>query len=75
MKKIILTEPTICSQDEHEMNYYKRSGFVIKPELPKGTILEVSEEYTNFYGKYYKCKTKDGMYYIPFWKSKEILSL
>ena len=72
MKYIKLTRSTVCAGDEHEMLYYPRASFVPKPELPVGTILKVSGMFSNLYGTYYKCKTRNGLYYIPIRNTVEI---
>ncbi len=41
--KIKLIKPTKCAQDVHETTKYPRPWFKPKPELPAGTILEVSD--------------------------------
>ena len=63
--RIILTEDTLCAGDKHEMINYPRDGFKPKPALPKGTILEVKEEWQNLYGTYYRCSHENGNYDIP----------
>ena len=63
--RIILIDDTICAGDKHEMINYPREGFKPKPVLPKGTILEVKEEWQNFYGTYYRCSHENGTYDIP----------
>lgn len=63
--KIKLTAATMCAHDKHELINYPRSGFKPKPQLAVGTELEVEEEWCNFYGCYYRCKTADGVYDIP----------
>ena len=63
--RIILTEDTICAGDKHEMINYPREGFKPKPALPKGTILEIKEEWQNFYGTYYRCSHENGTYDVP----------
>lgn len=63
--RIILIDDTICAGDKHEMINYLRDGFKPKPALPKGTILEVKEEWQNFYGTYYRCSHENGTYDIP----------
>lgn len=50
--KIKLIKPTKCAQDVHETTKYPRPWFKPKPELPAGTILEVSDVWLNFYGQY-----------------------
>ena len=41
--KIKINKPTKCAQDVHETTEYPRPWFKPKPELPAGTILEVSD--------------------------------
>ena len=59
--EIKLKRDTMCAHDEHEMTKYPRPGFKAKPMLPVGTVLNVDEEWSNFYGCYYRC----GEYDIP----------
>lgn len=65
MNYIKTIRPTTCAMDDHEMLYYPRTGFIPKPELQVGTILSVTEIFSNLYGTYYRCKTGNGIYYIP----------
>jgi len=69
---IQLTEDTVCAHDEHELTKYPRKWFKAKPTLHTGTVLEVKEVWTNFYGSYYRCETSDGVYDIPIEKAKDI---
>lgn len=69
---IQLTEDTMCAHDKHEMTKYPRPWFKAKPMLHTGTLLEVKEVWTNFYGSYYRCETIDGTYDIPIEKAKDI---
>lgn len=72
MMTIELTEETMCAHDEHEIRNYPRPWFQAKPALPKGTRLEVKEQWQNFYGSYYRCETSDGLYDIPLEKATVI---
>jgi hypothetical protein len=72
MKIIELKEDTMCAHDEHELKYYPRPWFKAKPELKKGTRLEVKEQWENFFGSYYRCENKDGLYDIPVKKAVEV---
>lgn len=69
--KIKLNKDTRCSQDIHETTNYPRPWYKEKPELPKGTVLEVEEEFGNFYGFYYRCKLPNHLnprdYTIPWY--------
>ena len=69
---IQLTEDTMCAHDRHELTHYPRPWFKAKPTLHTGTVLEVKEIFTNFYGQYYKCETKDGVYDIPVENAKDV---
>ena len=69
---IQLTEDTMCAHDKHEMTKYPRPWYKAKPTLHVGTILKVEEEWTNFYGSYYRCETTDGSYDIPIENAKDI---
>lgn len=53
--KIKLTKNTDCAYDIHEITKYPRDWYKKKPILIKGEILEVKEEWRNFYGEYYRC--------------------
>lgn len=59
--RIKLKRDTRCAYDEHEMTMYPREGFIPKPVLPAGTVLNVDKKWMNFYGTYYRC----GEYDIP----------
>lgn len=74
MKKrlIELTKDTMCAHDKHELVNYPRSWFKAKPTLTAGTVLEVKEEWSNFFGKYYRCETADGEYDIPIENAKDV---
>lgn len=74
MKKrlIELTKDTMCAHDKHELVNYPRSWFKAKPTLPAGTVLEVKEEWSNFYGTYYRCETADGEYDIPIENANDV---
>lgn len=63
--KIKLKTDTGCAHDEHEMTYYPRPHYKVKPILKKDTLLDVQERWMNFYGQYYRCRTQDGLYDIP----------
>ena len=69
--KIKIIKPTKCAQDVHETTKYPRPWFKPKPELPAGTILEVSDVWLNFYGQYYRCilseEMKDKGYSLPWY--------
>lgn len=69
--KIKIIKPTKCAQDVHETTKYPRPWFKPKPELPAGTILEVSDVWLNFSGQYYRCQlpeeTKDKGYSLPWY--------
>lgn len=69
---IQLTEDTMCAHDLHELTHYPRPWFKAKPTLHAGTVLEVKEIFTNFYGQYYRCETSDGVYDIPIENAKDI---
>ena len=69
---IQLTEDTMCAHDRHELTHYPRPWFKAKPTLHTGAVLEVKEIFTNFYGQYYKCETKDGVYDIPVENAKDV---
>lgn len=74
MKKrlIELTKDTMCAHDKHELVNYPCSWFKAKPTLPAGTVLEVKEEWSNFYGTYYRCETADGEYDIPIENANDV---
>lgn len=59
--KVKLLVNTFCSHDQYEMTKYPRSSYVPKPELPKGTVLEVAKTWSNYYGTYYRCPLPEGM--------------
>lgn len=69
---IQLTEDTMCAHDRHELTHYPRPWFKAKPTLHTGAVLEVKEIFTNFYGQYYRCETKDGVYDIPVENAKDV---
>lgn len=58
MKKIEIIEDCKCAKDEHEILNYPREGLVLRA-FKKGQILEVQDEWMNFYGTYYNVKV-DG---------------
>lgn len=68
--KIVITKECYCEADMHEMAYYPREGFKAKPRLKVGTVLEVSKEWTNFYGAYFRCETPDGTYDVSICNAK-----
>ena len=74
MYKIRLNKNTKCSQDIHETTNHPRPWYKEKPELSKGTILEVEKEFGNFYGLYYRCKLPENLnsedYTIPWYDIK-----
>lgn len=71
--RIEITSPTTCAHDDHESFYYPRKGYVCKPKLEPGTVLEVVKQWSNCYGSYYKAKTDDGLIYdIPINKAKQL---
>lgn len=70
--RIELTKDTMCAHDQHEMVNYPRPWFKAKPKLTAGTVLEVKEVWTNFYGSYFRCETADGVYDIPIENAKDI---
>ena len=53
--KIKLIVNTDCAHDIHETTKYPRDWYKKKPTLKAGEILEVKEDWGNFYGLYYKC--------------------
>ena len=69
--KIKIIKPTKCAQDVHETTKYPRPWFKPKPELPAGTILEVSDVWLNFSGQYYRYQLpeemKDKGYSLPWY--------
>jgi len=69
--KIKIIKPKKCAQDVHETTEYPRPWFKPKPELPAGTILEVSDVWLNFNGQYYRCQLpeemKDKGYSLPWY--------
>ena len=65
MMIVELKEDTMCAHDLYEMKNYPRPWFHAKPELPKGTRLDVVKKWTNFYGTYYRCRHENGEYDIP----------
>lgn len=69
---IQLTKDTMCAHDKHELTNYPRSWFKAKPTLHVGTVLEVKEVWTNFYGSYYRCDTTAGIYDIPIENAQDI---
>lgn len=69
---IELTEGTMCAHDLHELTNYPRPWFHAKPMLPKGTRLNVKEEWSNFFGTYYRCDHENGEYDIPIDKAKVV---
>ena len=71
-KVIELTEDTMCAHDEHELKNYPRPWFHAKPNLQKGTRLNVMEEWANFFGAYFRCEHKNGLYDIPVHKAKVV---
>ena len=42
----------------YETTNHPRPWYKEKPELSKGTILEVEKEFGNFYGFYYRCNKR-----------------
>lgn len=71
-QRIVLTKDTMCAHDKYEMIKYPRPWFKAKPTLHTGTVLEVKEVLTNFYGSYFRCETIDGTYDIPIENAKDI---
>ena len=66
--KIKLIVNTDCAHDIHETTKYPRDWYKKKPTLKAGEILEVKEEWGNFYGLYYKCyNPKPGDYTSPYY--------
>ena len=59
MKKIEITNDCFCEHYLHESINYPRPG-LIEQKFKKGEVLEVIEEWSNFYGSYYRCKTEVG---------------
>lgn len=57
--KIKITRDCCCEHDLHEMAYYPRSGQTLQ-KFKEGDILEYLSDFDNFYGSYYRCKTKKG---------------
>lgn len=72
-KQIKLLKETMCAYDQHEITHYPRHWYKPKPMLPKGTVLKVKKEWTNFYGSYYRCTTPDGDYDIPVENAEEVV--
>lgn len=70
--KIKLIKDTMCAGDMHELLHYPRPWFKPKPELLAGTILEVKEVWSNFYGRYFRCMHENGTYDISV-KNAEII--
>lgn len=70
VKLIEITKDCYCEHDIHEMTHYPRSEYKMKPQLKTGTELEVIEEWSNFYGRYYRVKTNDGIYDISYSNAK-----
>lgn len=46
--------------DEEEAHYFN----IKKPWLPKGTVLKVKYQFTNFYGIFFRCEHENGEYDI-----------
>lgn len=61
MKKMIVLNDCTCQHDEHEMFRHFREGLRIK-SLKKGDIVEVVNNWSNFYGNYDRVE-KDGETY------------
>jgi hypothetical protein len=55
--KIKIVKDCACERDLHESLNYFRKG--LKTQwFVEGEELEVIEEWNNFYGRYYRCKTE-----------------
>jgi hypothetical protein len=61
MKSIVITKDCFCEGYLHEKMNYPRAGLVEK-KLAKGDVLNVIEEWSNMYGRYYSAE-KDGIKY------------
>lgn len=59
--KIRLIKETMCAHDWHEVTNHPRPWYKSKPILPEGTVLDVKNQWSNFYGSYYKCSVPSGV--------------
>jgi hypothetical protein len=57
--QVEITNDCFCEHYLHEATNYPRPGLV-EQKFQKGDVLDVIEEWQNFYGSYYRCKTEVG---------------
>jgi hypothetical protein len=68
-KKFKVKEDCFCEGYLHELLRYPREGLIEK-KLYKDDIVELKEEWSNFYGSYLRV-LKDGKHYDMFHKNLE----
>lgn len=69
--KYIVKQDCLCQHYIHEITKYPREGLVEK-KLLKGDVVELLEEWSNFYGTYLRVE-KDGEYYDMLHNNLEII--
>lgn len=58
--QIVITKDCECERDKHEITKYPRPGLTVQ-SFKVGEKLELVEEWSNFYGNYYRVRTEKGI--------------
>lgn len=70
--RIEITIDCFCEHYLHEVLHYPRPGLV-ETKFKKGDILEVEEEWSNMYGRYYKCDVGGRMCDVSVSNARQVM--
>lgn len=57
--QIVITQDCECEHDKHEITKYPRPGLTVQ-SFKVGEKFELINEWSNFYGDYYRVRTEKG---------------